>query len=274
MKSRRQCDTGRRDQRRDGGMHQLPRISAKSGRSDDADCGKSVPRGCGAGDGRGKAGDAGLRRLSADEYEHAEHAGAGAIQPRAGSHQNVSAFGAAALWRGAAGGDGYRHNRLHAAGADGAKAYNELTVGTDNTDLKADLKFVSHRTDLIEDGTFDGYVAAFQKLYPNITIKYEGITDYATDMTTRLTSNDWGDLCMIPTNIPLTELGDYFEPLCALSDIENDYNFASNRAYNGSVYGIPSTGNAQGIVYNKKVFEAAGITTLPKTPDEFLDVRC
>ena len=137
-----------------------------------------------------------------------------------------------------------------AASADGAKAYNELTVGTDNTDLKADLKFVSHRTDLIEDGTFDGYVAAFQKLYPNITIKYEGITDYANDMTTRLTSNDWGDLCMIPTNIPLTELGDYFEPLCALSDIENDYNFASNRAYNGSVYGIPSTGNAQGIIYN------------------------
>lgn len=37
------------------------------------------------------------------------------------------------------------------------------------------------------------------------------------------------------------------------------------------MYGIPSTGNAQGIVYNKKVFEAAGITTLPKTPDEFLD---
>lgn len=141
-----------------------------------------------------------------------------------------------------------------AASADGAKAYNELTVGTDNTDLKADLKIISHRTDLIDDGTFDGYVAAFQKLYPNITIKYEGITDYANDMTTRLTSNDWGDLCMIPTNIPLTELGDYFEPLCALSDIENDYNFASNRAYNGSVYGIPSTGNAQGIIYNKKVF--------------------
>ena len=37
------------------------------------------------------------------------------------------------------------------------------------------------------------------------------------------------------------------------------------------MYGIPSTGNAQGIIYNKKVFEAAGITTLPKTPDEFLD---
>lgn len=126
-----------------------------------------------------------------------------------------------------------------AAGADGAKAYNELTVGTDNTDLKAELKILSNRTDLIDDGTFDGYIAEFQKQYPNITIKYEGMTNYADDMTTRLTSNDWGDVCMIPTTIPLTELGDYFEPLCALSDIENDYNFASNRSYNGTVYGIP-----------------------------------
>lgn len=158
-----------------------------------------------------------------------------------------------------------------AAGADGPKAYNELTVGTDNTDLTAEIKIISNRTDLIDDGTFDNYIAEFQKQYPGITIKYEGITDYANDMTTRLTSKDWGDVCMIPTTIPLTELGDYFEPLCALSDIENDYNFASNRSYDGTVYGIPSTGNAQGIVYNKKVFEAAGVTTLPKTPDEFLD---
>ena len=150
-------------------------------------------------------------------------------------------------------------------------AYNELTVGTDYTDLKADLKLISHRTDLIDDGTFDGYVAEFQKMYPNITISYEGITDYANDMTTRLTSNDWGDICMIPTTIPLPELGDYFYPMCELSAIEEEYNFADNRAYNGVVYGIPSTGNAQGIVYNKAVFEAAGITELPTTPDEFLD---
>lgn len=92
-----------------------------------------------------------------------------------------------------------------AAGSTG-KAYNELTVGTDNTDLKAELKILSNRTDLIDDGTFDNYIAEFQKLYPNITIKYEGITSYADDMTTRLTSNDWGDVCMIPTTIPLTEL--------------------------------------------------------------------
>ena len=156
------------------------------------------------------------------------------------------------------------------AGSSSLPSYASLKVGEDYTDLKADLKLISHRTDLIADGTFDNYVAEFQKLYPNITIKYEGITDYVGNMTTRLTSNDWGDICMIPTTIPLTELGDYFQVLCQLDEIKDEYNFADNRAFGQDVYGIPSTGNAQGIVYNKAVFEAAGITELPKTPDEFL----
>ena len=156
------------------------------------------------------------------------------------------------------------------AGSSSLPSYASLKVGEDYTDLKADLKLISHRTDLIADGTFDNYVAEFQKLYPNITIKYEGITDYVGNMTTRLTSNDWGDICMIPTTIPLTELGDYFQVLCQLDEIKDEYNFADNRAFGTDVYGIPSTGNAQGFVYNKAVFEAAGITELPKTPDEFI----
>ena len=156
------------------------------------------------------------------------------------------------------------------AGSSSLPSYASLKVGEDYTDLKADLKLISHRTDLIADGTFDNYVAEFQKMYPGINIKYEGITDYVGDMTTRLTSNDWGDICMIPTTIPLTELGDYFQVLCQLDEIKDEYNFADNRAFGTDVYGIPSTGNAQGIVYNKAVFEAAGITELPKTPDEFI----
>ena len=119
------------------------------------------------------------------------------------------------------------------AAASDLPAYNELIVGTDHTDLTATIKVINHRTDLIQDGTFDGYVAEFQKLYPNITIEYEGITDYAGDMTTRLTSQEWGDVCMIPTTIPLTELGDYFYPMCDLSGIQEDYNFAANRAFDG-----------------------------------------
>ena len=54
--------------------------------------------------------------------------------------------------------------------AGGIPAYNELTVGEDYTDLTAELRVISHRTDLIQDGTFDKYIAAFNEMYPNITI--------------------------------------------------------------------------------------------------------
>ena len=181
----------------------------------------------------------------------------------------LAAAMAATLLAGCGGGSG-SSAAASTAETSNVPSYASLKVGEDYTDLKADLKLISQRTDLIQDGTFDGYVAEFQKLYPNISISYEGITNYAEDMTTRLTSNDWGDICMIPTTIPLTELGDYFQVLCQLDEIKDEYNFADNRAFGQDVYGIPSTGNAQGIVYNKAVFEAAGITELPKTPDEFL----
>ena len=168
-------------------------------------------------------------------------------------------------------GGGGKNNTPAGSLDESLPTYDSLTVGTDYIDLKAELRVITHRTDLV-DTTFAGYVQEFNKLYPNIKISYEGITNYADDMTARISSSNWGDICMVPTTIQLPDLSLYFQPLCNLSAIQNTYNFASNRAYDGLVYGIPSTGNAQGIVYNKKVAEAAGYTAgnLPKTPDEFI----
>ncbi len=155
-------------------------------------------------------------------------------------------------------------------------SYASLKVGEDYTDLTAELRIITNRTDLIQEDPdnrdFTDFVKEFNELYPNITIKYEGITNYNDDMTACLSSKDWGNICMIPQTVMLPDLSLYFHPLCALSEIEADYNFATNRAYDGQVYGIPSTGNAQGIIYNKKVAEAAGYTSenLPKTTDDFL----
>ena len=53
-------------------------------------------------------------------------------------------------------------------------------------------------------------------------------------------------------------------------DVESQVNYITNWLYQGEVYGIPTTANAQGVVYNKKVFKDAGIEELPKTPDEFI----
>lgn len=148
----------------------------------------------------------------------------------------------------------------------------QIKLGEDYTDIKADLKFLTHKTDVV-DTTFKGYIEEFQKSYPNVNIEYEGITDYANDITTRLTTGDWGDICMIPTTVDKNELGNYFTKMGDKATLASIYeeNMLNNYAYQDSVYGIPSMANAQGIVYNKKVFEQAGVTELPKTPDEFLD---
>lgn len=140
-----------------------------------------------------------------------------------------------------------------------------IKLGEDYTDLTASIKVLTHRTDIV-DTTFQDYIKKFNESYPNITIEYEAVTDYAEDIKLRLTTDDWGDICGIPTNLQKNELEDEFISYGDKKTLDENYVLLNNFAYSGNVYGIPSTGNAQGIVYNKKVFEEAGVTELPKTP--------
>lgn len=167
-------------------------------------------------------------------------------------------------------------NNGSSGGADAASAsadlpsFQNLKLGEDYTDLTAEIKVLTQRTDLI-DTTFAEFKTKFAEMYPNITINYEGVTDYAESITMRLTTDDWGDVCMIPTTMDKVELPEHFITFGKNADLSNDYIMLNNFSYGGEVYGMPSMGNAQGVVYNKKVFAEAGITELPKTPDEFLD---
>jgi ABC-type glycerol-3-phosphate transport system substrate-binding protein len=68
----------------------------------------------------------------------------------------------------------------------------------------------------------------------------------------------------------MADLPVYFMSYGDVATMENEINFVNAKAYEGQVYGIPHTATCQGIVYNKAVFEAAGVTELPKTPDEFI----
>lgn len=157
-------------------------------------------------------------------------------------------------------------------GEDLGVTIDQIKLGEDHKDIKADLKFVTNRTDLI-DTTFKDYIAEFQKDYPNVNIEYEGITDYDNDMITRLSTGDWGEICLIPSKVAKNDVGTYFESFGEKEKIGGIYdeNLLNDFAMDGKAYGIPSMANLQGIVYNKKVFEEAGIQSLPKTPDEFLE---
>ena len=152
--------------------------------------------------------------------------------------------------------------------------YTSVVLGETGKDITTTIKVLSHRTDMMADdypGTnWASYIAAFNEVYPNITVDVEGITDYAEDSLLRLQGGDWGDVMMIP-GIDASEYANYFMPYGTVENMESVIRFAKDKQYDGIVYGIPSTGNAQGVLYNKAVFEQAGIDTLPTTPEEFIE---
>lgn len=152
-------------------------------------------------------------------------------------------------------------------------SYANCKLGESYTDVTATIKVLTDRTDLLEEDApipYSKYVDAFNKIYPNITVEVEGITDYANETLLRLQGGDWGDVMLIPA-LDKADYSTYFLSYGSVDEVSKEVNFLTNSNYGGQVYGIPSSASINGgIVYNKAVFEKAGITTLPKTPDEFI----
>ena len=144
------------------------------------------------------------------------------------------------------------------------------TVLGENTDLTASIKWIHHKTDRAEDGTIDAMIADFNKEYPNITVEAEAVTDYAEDALLRLSTGDWGDIMFIPA-IDKADLPTYFMPYDTKDTLGATLNFADQWEKDGLSYGIPYMAGAQGLLYNKRIFEEAGITKLPTTPTEYLE---
>jgi ABC-type glycerol-3-phosphate transport system substrate-binding protein len=115
-------------------------------------------------------------------------------------------------------------------------------------------------------------VTQFNQKYPDVTVKFEAITDYEGNVAIRMSTKEYGDVLMLPNSVPSNEFADFFEPLGTVDELSSKYKeeFLNAKISNGLVYGLASCANAQGVVYNKKVFADAGVTELPTTPAAFL----
>ncbi len=149
-------------------------------------------------------------------------------------------------------------------------AINDIALGEDYKDLQASIKILTNRTDIV-DTVYKEYAEEFMALYPNITVEYEGITDYEESLQLRLSTGDWGDICYIPSSVDKSELSGFFTPMGDFAVLDGIYNYCQEKTYDGVVYGIANGGTASGVAYNKRVWQEAGITELPKTPDEFIE---
>lgn len=159
-----------------------------------------------------------------------------------------------------------------AAGCSSGDTTDSADTGSsvDPTAVSGDITVLTNRTDIV-DTVFKDYAAEFNKTYPNVKVTFEAVKDYEGEVVTRMSTKDYGDVLLIPNKVSQNELPSFFEPLGTVEDLSKTYRFiASEQAFEGQSYGIAITGNAQGFVYNKDVWEAAGITEPPKTPEEFL----
>lgn len=133
------------------------------------------------------------------------------------------------------------------------------------------ITVLTNRTDLI-DNKFAEYAETFEAMYPGTEVKFEGITDYEGDVAIRMQTEEYGDVLALPGSVLAQDFPNFFEPLGTIEELRGQYKeaFLTAKYYDGQVYGLPSTINAQGILYNKRVWKEAGIETLPTTPEEFL----
>lgn len=153
--------------------------------------------------------------------------------------------------------------------------YVDILLGETATDLEASIVLISHRTDMASPQyngySWTDYIEDFNELYPGIEVSVEALTDYQATATAMLEQGNWGDIMMIPIS-DKSQFSKYFIPYGTEEELSRSLRFADQYSYAGRVYGIASAGNVQGIVYNKRIFTEANIDSLPRTPDEFLDV--
>lgn len=141
----------------------------------------------------------------------------------------------------------------------------EITVSND----EIIITFETHRTDMA-DSTIKELADKYNKENPNIKIEIEAVKDSDNIMKTRAAAGELPDLSDIPANTPVNDLPLYYAPLDDLGFTkDNLYGYEFGVSSDGKLYGLNQSINYSGIIYNKKAFKDARITSVPRTLDEF-----
>lgn len=199
------------------------------------------------------------------------------------SSYSVTVFPANATYRNIAWSIESGNAQIGSNGRFAAKQSGEIVIGV-NVDGIVSTKTVSvspyegsvstvrvllNRVDL-RNTVLKDYEHEFEALFPMYNVTFETITDYENNARMRLMGGEYGDVLLIPSSVSANNLSYYFAPIGNLDTLSQSWRYVSQKAYDGIVYGLPTYGNVNGILYNKKVFEDAGIIDLPTSPAAFL----
>ncbi|MFF7852805.1 extracellular solute-binding protein [Streptomyces sp. NPDC007904] len=141
----------------------------------------------------------------------------------------------------------------------------------DPSEVKGSITVLTHRTDLVQDGTMKKYAAEFNRTYPGVKVGFDALTDYEGEVKIRMNTENYGDVLMIPAVIEKEDYPKFFASLGSEAERSEKYRFTDYSTVDGKVYGQSPVGVVPGFIYNKRVWNEAGVTDWPTTPAAFLD---
>lgn len=150
----------------------------------------------------------------------------------------------------------------------GSSTSGDSGSGKESSSGNKTLTVLTHRTDM--DAVFKTYKEEFEKSHEGVTVNFENVNDYQNTISTRMGTEDYGDVLMMPANITKNQYKDFYEPMGTYDELKDKYGYLDNVNVDGTVYGLATGANAIGFVYNEEVFKKAGITETPKTSEEYV----
>ncbi|WP_036489933.1 extracellular solute-binding protein [Nocardioides sp. CF8] len=164
---------------------------------------------------------------------------------------------------------------LAACGNDsGDSSNNDSGSNSDPASIEAELTWWDTSDPDNEAPAYDTLIEKFNEEYPGVTIKHETVPfDQTQNKFKTAAESGSGAPDILRAEVAWTpefaSLG-YLYALDGTAALDN--NFAetplSSNVYDGSTYGVPQVTDTLGLMYNKALFEKAGIAAPPTTWDE------
>lgn len=158
----------------------------------------------------------------------------------------------------------------------GESAKTEETAETASSDEEAEIYMFISQPEYAD--AINELIEAYKEVAPNVTINYETTqNDYPTMLKAKLNSGEVPDIFSSTSGKEIDVYKEWSFDLAgqALEDtIDPSVAEMMKSTEEGSgLYGIAIKGNFFGVVYNKEIFEASGVTEFPQTMSE-LEAAC
>lgn len=124
----------------------------------------------------------------------------------------ITGLAALTLMAGLFAGCSSNNNADNAAATNAGTEATAAPEGDAAKDIKGNITVITQRTDIV-DTVFKDYAAKFNEQYPNVKVNFEALSTYEDQIKIRMSTDDYGDVLLLPTSVAIKDLPEFFEPL-------------------------------------------------------------